>query len=77
MTEANKAFRFLDKKFNKNRIAKISENYSDDIVQLTIMQGYIKSVPRGIAAAVVPEEWFVDAYEEMLIATKEYYERSK
>lgn len=77
MAKANKAFQFISEKFNKNRVIKSFENYSDDIVQLTIMKTYIGDVPHGVMAEIVPEEWFVNVYEEMLIAAKEYYESNK
>ncbi|MMZ49693.1 hypothetical protein D1872_113980 [compost metagenome] len=77
MDKADKAFQFLSEKFNKDRVVKSLENYSDDIVQLSIMKTYIGHVPDDAIAAIVPEEWFANVHEEMLIAAKEYYEKNK
>ncbi|WP_218033583.1 hypothetical protein, partial [Aneurinibacillus migulanus] len=77
MDKAVEAFRVLSEKFAENRVVKNFENYSDDIVQLTIGKLYIGHVPSNAAAAFVPEEWFTNVHEEMLIAAKEYYEGNK
>ncbi|MED0670628.1 hypothetical protein P4S95_10485 [Aneurinibacillus aneurinilyticus] len=77
MDKADKAFQFLSEKFNEDRVIKNFANYSDDIVRLSIIKTYIGNVPTNAAAAFVPEQWFANVHEEMLIAAKEYYERNK
>lgn len=74
---AEEAYNFISDKFREHKVVLSKDNYSQDIVQLTINETFEGSVPAGVMASFLPQEFFKDVYADMLKSAREYQEAGK